>query len=287
MNKLLKITCLLAMAAGLAFSVRVQASSDVKPQWVRKGEEMMNRKRKSTGYEFKVFHTFNASQAKLKDHRFDPLLTYVREKYGADPMTVKLDSLIASPGAPTTYRISFGENQAQTVFAQLVDDYMSFEDYIDNEYGFELYQLFAVSNPGSMPVFDSFEVKECDNTKATLLSIIPSAGQFYKGANGRGAAILGGELAFAAGVAIYQYKKNVAYDNIAKGISSIDSWQSKVDSYKVSRNACIGVMAGIYIYGLLDAALSDGSSRVKVSDPQNGELTLGLCENGFGLTWRF
>ena len=88
-------------------------------------------------------------------------------------------------------------------------------------------------------------------------------------------------------MAIYQYKKNVAYDNVVKGISNVDSWQSKVDSYKVSRNACIGVMAGLYLYGLLDAALSEGSARVKVTDPQGGQLTLGPSAYGIGLTYSF
>ena len=288
MKKLLTLAMLLSMAlAGLSSSLEVRASSAIKPQWIRKGEEFMNKKRKSSNYEFKVFHTFDADFSKLKEKRFEPLLTYVREKYGAYPMTMQLDSLAAGPGESTTYCVSFGQNQESTVYARLVDSYSSFEDYSDNEYGFEFYQLFAVTDKNALPLFDTFEVQECNNTKATLLSLIPSAGQFYKGANGRGAAILGGELAFATGMAIYQYKKNVAYDNVVKGISNVDSWQSKVDSYKVSRNACIGVMAGLYLYGLLDAALSEGSARVKVTDPQGGQLTLGPSAYGIGLTYSF
>jgi hypothetical protein len=46
-------------------------------------------------------------------------------------------------------------------------------------------------------------------------------------------------------------------------------------------------MAGLYLYGLLDAALSEGSARVKVTDPQGGQLTLGPSAYGIGLTYSF
>ena len=288
MNKLLKSAWLLAIAAaGLAFSVTASASSDVKPQWVRRGEEMMNKKRKSENYEFKVFHSFDADLSKLKDERFLPLLEYIGLRHAVDPLTLQLDSLVSSDSAPVTYRVSFGENDANVVYAQLVDEYQSFEDYVDNAYGFEFYQLYAITGLNAFPVFDTFEVQECDNTKATLLSLIPRAGQFYKGSTGKAAAILAGEAFFGTGVFVFQEKMKLADAHYKNGDVPNDSWYSKARSAENLRNICIVSMVGIYLYGLLDAAIPEGSSRVKVTAPKGQEITLGPAPNGFGLTYSF
>ena len=291
MKKLLKLACLAAMAAACLLSApEASARSHVKPQWVRRGEQMMNRKRISKNYEFKVFHTSDPDLGKLQEERFDPLLTYVRERYGANPLSVRLDSLVSTAGAPSVYRITFADGGSESVvYARKVAEYVSFDDYVDNEYGFEYDQLYAVSEKNVLPTFDTFEVQECDNLKATLYSLFPGGGQFYKGANLKGAAILGSEILFGAGAIVCQHKKNVYHNNAVNGVFNVDSWESKSISCRDMRNVNLGLMAVAYLFGLYDAMVSEGSSRVAVRAPKGGELTFSPASTGAGvaLVYRF
>ena len=56
------------------------AFAGVKPEWVQKGEEAMNRKRTNDSYVFKAFHQADADYNRLMDERFDPLIHYVASK---------------------------------------------------------------------------------------------------------------------------------------------------------------------------------------------------------------
>ena len=77
------------------------------PEWARKGEAYMNRKRTNTSYSFKVFKSEDAYLSRLQENRFFPLLAYLGDKYGVAPEKMALDSLSNGLGAPATYRISF------------------------------------------------------------------------------------------------------------------------------------------------------------------------------------
>ena len=138
MCKYLRTALLLLVAACMLSSLDLSAK--VKPQWVLNGEEQMNRKRISDNYVFKVFHTFSPDLGQLKDERFEPLMDYVRETYGAERLSMRLDSVTVA-GSPVTYRVSFRDSSGDaSVYARLADSYTSFEDFVDNEYGYEFYQ---------------------------------------------------------------------------------------------------------------------------------------------------
>ena len=288
MKKTIQVIWMLLLAAvGCAFSIDAFASAEIKPQWVLKGEDQLNRLRKTDTYEFKVFHTFDPDLTKLRDTRFRPLLKYVGETYGVNPLALQIDSIPAFDGNRTTYRVMLEQGAKTAVYAQLVDEYQSFEDYVDNEYGFEFYQLYAVTPLTNDPAFDDYEIERTDNLTAGLLSIIPSAGQFYKGANARAWTVLGGEVLFGAGAIIYQFKKVAADANVANGIPNVDSWKSKSVSYQGARNFCFGAMAGIYAYSIIDAIFAKGTSRLKVYESKEQNFNFGPTQNGIGLTYNF
>ena len=168
---LLRKTGLLAILLVVA---SVCAGAAPLPEWARKGEAYMNRKRTNTSYEFKVFKSEDAYLSRLQENRFFPLLAYLGDKYGVAPEKMALDSLSNGLGALATYRISFPENGRQaTVLAQRVDVYDTVDYNTDLNPVFEYYQLYAVSEKDVTPDFDTFERGERSKGKATLMNIIP------------------------------------------------------------------------------------------------------------------
>lgn len=276
---------LFVFVAVLPFSVPdACAASKVKPQWVQKGEEFMNKKRTNQTYVFKVFHNSDADLNRALEKQMQPLMDYVRETWKADPETFLIDSLVSEGGVPATLRVSFRDSSGVegAVLARRADMWLSFEDFASNEYEFELYQLFAVSaNRDGIVDFDDFQPTTAAKTPSTLLGLIPGVGQLYKGDVRKGLILIGGELAFGAAAVVFQQQMNKNQHHVDAKDFPLESWESKVVGYRLMRNISFGAMAGIWLFGIFDAYTADSLPRVLVKDD---DRQLSITPSGAGLS---
>ena len=258
------ITMLLVAAACMT------VSAQTKPRWVQKGVKAMNNERSNKSYGFHTFATFGTDINRLETERFKPLMECVSKEYGTDIAGMKLDSLCSNSCSRTTYRLTFlsQDGKVSEVFAQLVDDWSRYEDNVDS-WGFELYQLYAVSERNVQPQFDNFRLTDNYGIKPLFLSIIPGLGQIYKGQAAKGYAILGVEALLLAG-GVYSVTEVGRYNRLAKKNPGVyDNYQSNATSYRQIRNACFIAGGALYIYNLIDAAISKGKRRVVVERQNN------------------
>lgn len=243
------------------------ALAGVKPEWVQKGEEAMNRKRTNDSYVFKVFHQADADYNRLMDGRFDPLIRYVALRYHAESSSIQLDSLVAGEGLPVTYRIVFQDAEGEgVVLAQRVDSYLIFEDFNDQEFRWDFYQLYAVSEKNQDVVFDHFQTEESNKVLATAIDVLPGAGQLYKGDTRKGLVIMGSEVALGAAAVVFHMKSREFQKRANAGEWPVDSWQSKADGYKIVRNISLGAMAGVWLFSLFDIVVAEGATRLTVEE---------------------
>lgn len=272
---ILKKTALLMMVL-FSFLSGASVSAQSKPRWAQKDEKSLNKERSNPGYEFKVFNTYGMDQWRLRDECFAPLLTYVREKYNLGPDGMVLDSICGGSDAPVIYTISFpSADGRETVYARKIDDYSVYEDYVDNTYQFEYYQLYAVADKGMTPeVFDDYELTRSYNSGATLMSIVPGLGQIYKGQSVKGYTIMGFEAALIATAIATNIKLHYCDKKIKEEPQYADSWRSKVNGWRNMRNISLGLAGGLYIYNLLDAALSKGTRQVIVHKRNRQKLVV-------------
>ena len=245
-------------------------SAQPKPHWVQKGVKAMNNERSNKSYGFHKFHSYGVDINQLETECFKPLMEYVSKKYGTDIGGVKLDSLGSDSCNRTTYRMTFlsQDGKVSEVFAQLVDDWSRYEDNVDS-WGFEVHQLYAVSERNVQPQFDNFRLTGNYGIKPLFLSIIPGLGQIYKGQDVKGYAILGAEALLLAG-GVYSVTEVGRYNRLAKKNPWVDdNYQSNATSYRQIRNACFIAGGALYIYNLIDAAISKGRRRVVVEQQNN------------------
>lgn len=254
---LLALTCLI-----LPQSMTAQS----KPRWAQKGVSSMNKARSNDTYEFMSTETFGPDVNVLRRERMIPLLNQIAEKYGLEADKASVDTLGApEAGGVTDCRITFPAGDTLHVcYARLVDEYEVFDDNADQTYDYTLCQLYAVSRMDVQPVYDDFELTRTYNAEAVALSIVPGMGQMYKGQTVKGAAILGGEAALIAGAVAFSIKKNHSRNHVGQDAGTSDSWHSKERGWRQMRNLCIGLAGGLYVYNLLDAALSKGARQVVV-----------------------
>ncbi len=279
---------MLLIGACLLFSLPITAQ---KPRWVDKGEKSMNKQRSNDSYYFKIFNTYGMDANKLKAERYEPLLTYVRERYGADYKEMELDSLrLDSDTLTTYYRITFTDASGKgTVYAQRVDEHLAYEDYVDDTFQFEYYQLYAVSGRDTLPVFDDFKLTKKYSQAALALSIIPGMGQIYKGQKAKGFAILGSEALLVTSAVAFQYKKNYCKRKANENPNLRANWKSKARGWRQMSTLCYCVAGGLYAYNLLDAALLKGSRHVVVKKKSDGQLFIvpSATFDGAGMTFSY
>lgn len=285
----MKKIAMLLPAVLLALSV----SAETRPQWVQKGVESLNNKVTDRAYGFQSFRTVSADRNRLELERFKPLMEYVGGEYGVAVESMSLDRLAAS-GGRATYRISFPQaGGTSVVYAQLVDDWMHLEEGESESWGFNLHQLYAVSDRDAVPQFDNFTVSERYGVAPVLMSLVPGLGQIYKGQKVKGYTILGAEAVLVGGI-IYGELERARYVRLGKEEGNATSYNSKAATFRQLRNVCIVAGSALYLYNIIDAAVAKGARRVTVQRRNNSTAEVAFApvvtahgEIGAGMSVRF
>lgn len=289
MNRLLIIALLLLTG--------MTAMAQDKPHWAIKGVSDLNTQRTNQTYNFVKFETFGGDLAALRNESTKPLVEYLCSTFGLSDTDASVKQISpdyaaerslpndpeATPGITRDYKVTFAGPKPATYYARLIDEYVSFDDNVDESYDYTLYQLFEVSNreDGIVPDYDNCDFTRSKNGQALLRSIIPGLGQYHKGQNLKAYCIWGGEAAFIA-AALWCEKRRANYADdrnhaMAEGdMISWDSYRSKSQSWRIFRNIAIGGAIGIYVYNLLDAALSKGPRQVVVRKSSSSDLSLAI-----------
>lgn len=273
----------------LTLLVSAEATAQDKPRWVSKGVASLEKERSNDSYTFRSFEIFGGDIDRLRQERFNPLVGYLARTFGADSASAEVTLISAQANRPATlndaegdnsvqaeYRVTFSSPSPMTFYAKLVDEYVSFDENTDMSFDYTLYQLFAISSAadGSVPQFDDYSYTRKYNARALALSIVPGLGQMYKGQTSKGWIIIGGEVVFV-GTAIYSQIRQHNYSNDASNASDAiaPSYRSKSKSWRQVRDVAIIGACGLYVYNLLDAALSKGARQVVVSKPTGTVLS--------------
>ncbi len=134
----------------------------------------------------------------------------------------------------------------------------------------ELHTLFQVATCDN-PVFDNVYITEKYGFAPVAMSLLPGAGQIYKGSYLKGGCILGSEILCAAGIILCESQRADYKNKVKEQPRFAKTYNTKANNWAIGRNLCIGMAGAIYIYNLIDAAISSGARRVKIK--QSGKAT--------------
>ena len=136
--------------------------------------------------------------------------------------------------------------------------------------------LYARSQIDAIPSFDNITVTDSYGARGLWRSaIVPGWGQFHKGANLKGGLILGGCAALAAGIVFTENQRSDYVRKIGKTHSAElkRTYATKRDHFATGRNICIGAIAALYVYNLIDAVAAPGARRIVVHPRSGGRGT--------------
>ena len=106
-----------------------------------------------------------------------------------------------------------------------------------------------------------------------LLSIVPGAGQMYKGDFGKGATFLTAGVAGAASIVLCECTRYGYAAKVQQQPQYALEYNRRAINWATGRNVCIGVTAGIWLWNIIDAFVAKGSRRVIV-EPRGGYLSM-------------
>ena len=252
----------------ISTNTRAAERSASNPQWVSKGEASLNSRRTNNTYYFKVIQNIGSDLQQLRQANTNALADYIGKRNQIEGMEItELSNKSGTSGVNTTekYNMVFKNKfSTEEFYAQLVDEYWE-----SNGFQYTYYALYAVSANGSTkPTFDRFEVSRSYGATPAIMSVVPGVGQLYKGQKVKGFAMMGGAVLGASAIILCENRRNYYQTRIAEQPKFARDYSQKSDNWETGRNIAIGATTALMVWSIIDAAVTPGASRIKIS-PSN------------------
>lgn len=255
-----------------------------RPQWVSKGESSLNSHRTNNTYYFKAIKTAGDNLQILKEQSIKSLADAIGKRNQLTGMVqTDMESQVADGtiSEHETFRMTFQNSfETESFYASMVDDYWEYVSLPSGQQECRYYALYAVSERGVQPIFDHFEKTGSYGTGAALMSVIPGAGQLYKGQKIKGFAMLGAATLCVGGIVLCENRRSYYQTRIIEQPKFARDYSQKSDNWETGRNVAIGATTALVIWSVIDAATTSGVTRIKVTP----STTLGIRPTAFFTT---
>lgn len=164
-----------------------------------------------------------------------------------------------------------------------VDEYSEIHQNVPSDRKYAVWQIYSVDSPYASNIRLNYSNKY--GIEATMLSIIPGGGQFYKQQYVRGSLFLGSEI-LAVGSIIYfqdRYNYNMKCSKETPILDLEIEYNRLAQRQAMYRNIAIGAAAAIWVWNILDASLTIGRPhyvnkglKLAVSSTPQNDILLGF-----------
>lgn len=270
---LFSVSVLLLAFFGTPAKAQNSASQNIRPQWMHKLPQPTN-----STFQYKLVSASAPTEGEARDKCRAILFSDAGLKNGVTITTdTKTNEKIRQTwnNGRLVEEIKYDANTSTSaksaevnLYAENVAEYWK----CDRSGNCRMTVLFAKSELGQAPLFDNVELTNRYGARGLWRSaIVPGWGQFYKGANLKGGLILGGCAVLAAGIVFTENQRSDYVRKIAQTHSAElkRTYATKRDHFATGRNICIGAIAALYVYNLIDAVAAPGAQRIVVH-PRNG-----------------
>lgn len=161
---------------------------------------------------------------------------------------------------------------ARPIKSRRIDEYWEIVDRGGNK-NLVYYALFAVERKDAIADFSTISSVSSYGAHGLWRSaIVPGWGQFYKGSNIKGGLILGGTVAFVGGIIYTESMRQDYMNKINKthNTNNMRAYKTRADNFAMGRNICIGGLAALYVYNIIDAIVAPGARHIVVRKNANG-----------------
>lgn len=153
------------------------------------------------------------------------------------------------------------------IYVDVIDEY--WEQTAFGEY--YLTRLYAKSEL-HQHIFDDITLTTQYGMKGLVRSLVPGWGQIYKGSMTKGLSIIGAEAIGVGGI-VASYSMKSSYEKfMIEDPRHTEDYSALADTWTNIGYGCIAFTVAVYIYNLIDAAVSPGGRRVVLKNMSNFTL---------------
>ena len=171
-----------------------------------------------------------------------------------------------------TFEVITTEGNPIQVKARIVDEFFSSKKQSMTT----LYQVALTPNA----MFDNFTLTTsyASDPATWGLSLIPGAAQMHKGSYLKGGIIMGGTVALAGGLVAFESMRSsyLAKINQTHSADVKKEYNNRAGNCATARNICIGGLAALYVYNIVDAFVAPGARRIIVTPAVTGQGQYGV-----------
>lgn len=269
MNKMNKLG--LGMVLLMAF-MSLSVKAEIKPQWINNPPNPGN-----SSYVFKVVESEGEDLNSARSNSLKSLVSMIehddnikiRESHRLTDEAERSNDKLIEANSNSIYVLEIENSINKTITTEKVAEY--WDDFESNGHVRKrLNTLYMVQRKNQIADFDEIELTTKYGMKGFARSmIIPGWGQLYKGSKVKGGIILGGTVAGAIGIILTENTRADYIKKMHEQPKFANVYNSKASDWETSRNVCIGAVAALYIYNLIDAIVADGAERAIVKKRNN------------------
>ena len=238
-------------------------AQEIKPIWLKKTPVAGN-----PSYQFQVFQVPMTNQLMAKKQLPDVASYYLERNYNVRGVTIETFEL--SESYSDNKKISrqtenirdtvYTESGAVDVTLRLIDEYQDVD---------KVWFLCAIpSYRTSVVNYDKMTVTSKYGIRYIWPSfIVPGAGQMVKGDWLKGGLFMGGTVALAGGALFTHLQSNIYNRKVYEAGGKEEAmriYANRARNFGTGRNVCLGGLAALYIYNIIDAFVAPGARRVEV-----------------------
>lgn len=263
--KIILSISLLILVSPFLYSQKIITTSDrYRPSWI---DNSVRLKKYNETYSYHVVLDAGQSLNTLRESELVALSNYLQH-------TNRIEGVIdrkvnaGTNDYSSSIGLSYKTNTSVEEFTcKKIDSYWVQQKIAGSGLQFTYYSLYAVAH-SSVSDFDEYNLTEKYGAIGLWRSmLVPGWGQMHKGAYAKGGVILGGTVALAGGIIFTENMRQSCLMQMSQTHSApvIKQLSANMTNWSVGRNVCIGAVAALYIYNLVDAVVAPGARRVVVT----------------------
>ena len=262
MKKIITLLVCLACMGSFAHAYVLQKSDEMVPRWVKHTPESKN----TAIYQYRVIQVYVNDLKEVPEKSLRELTNFLPNSWGVTKAKASTMRNDASAGSQIEVNIDNKGSDVNevTMNCRIIDTYWELEQ-MGYEKKYRCYVLYQMA----LPPYEASEyayVTDKYGMEAVAMSIIPGAGQMYKGSYLKGGLIMGGSVLCVGGIVACESVK-AGYQALANkehNAAKKKTYQNNANNWQTGSFVCIGALGALWIYNLIDAGVTSGAKHVKI-----------------------
>lgn len=269
MKRLFIFLFIVCFAGGMQAKDVLQASDKQTPRWVK-----YTPKSENPFVVYRVVQVYVDNLSQMHEESLKQLAGYLPQEWQVD----RFAEWQATGNGSNAIKVRMeGKPQSVQMQCKEVDSYWEVPQYSYSGKRYRCYVLYQVVRP-QHTAEEYTRVTSKYGFGPVALSIIPGAGQMYKGSYLKGGLIMGGAVLCAGGIVLCEATK-ASYKSLASSThdaKQIKTYTNNANNWATGSYICMGALGALWLYNIIDAAVAPGARRVVVDKKYKGNGTISM-----------